>query len=90
MIDYSVVIRTTGKAGAKYQGLLDSIAALEPQPREVIVVLPEGYALPTERLGWETFSFCPKGMVIQRLHGIAQCKTKYVLVSQPSRSVGSA
>ena len=81
MIDYSVIIRTTGKAGAKYQGLLDSIAALEPQPKEIIVVLPEGYELPSERLGWETFCFCPKGMVIQRLHGVAQCKTKYALIS---------
>ena len=44
MLDYSVIIRTTGKAGAKYQGLLDSIAGLEPQPREVIVVLPDGLA----------------------------------------------
>ena len=88
MIDYSVVIRTTGKAGAKYQGLLDSIAALEPQPREVIVVLPEGYALPDQRLGWETFSFCPKGMVIQRLHGIAQCKTQYALISDDDIAFG--
>lgn len=80
-IDYSVIIRTTGKAGDKYRCLLDSIAALEPRPREVIVVLPEGYALPADRLGWETFYFCPKGMVIQRLHGIAQCKTKYALIS---------
>ena len=28
MIDYSVIIRTIGKAGEKYQNLLDSIAAL--------------------------------------------------------------
>lgn len=81
MIDYSVIIRTTGKAGGKYRRLLDSIAALDPLPKEVIVVLPEGYDLPPERLGWESFCFCPKGMVIQRLHGIAQCKTKYALIS---------
>lgn len=80
-IDYSVIIRTTGKAGEKYRRLLDSIAALEPRPKEVIVVLPEGYELPPERLGWESFYFSPKGMVIQRLHGIAQCKTKYALIS---------
>lgn len=79
-IDYSVIIRTTGKAGAKYQALLDSIAKLEPQPHEVIVVLPEGYNLPQEQLGWETFYFCPKGMVIQRMTGIAKCKTPYALV----------
>lgn len=81
MIDYSVIIRTTGRAGEKYRRLLSSIEALEPRPREVIVVLPEGYALPVDQLGWETFYFCPKGMVIQRLHGIAMCKTKYALIS---------
>lgn len=80
-LDYSVVIRTTGKAGEKYQRLLDSIAALQPQPKEVIVVLPEGYDLPAQRLGWETFHFCRRGMVIQRLYGIAQCTTKYALIS---------
>lgn len=81
MIEYSVIIRTTGKAGEKYRALLRSISQLEPQPREVIVVLPEGYELPEDRLGWETFYHCPKGMVIQRLHGIAQCKTPYALIS---------
>ena len=41
-IDYSVIIRTTGNAKEKYQALLNSIAQLDPQPLEVIVVLPEG------------------------------------------------
>ncbi|MGN0774046.1 MAG: glycosyltransferase [Candidatus Ventricola sp.] len=76
---YSVVIRTMGKAGEKYQRLLDSIAKLDPQPREVIVVLPEGYSLPQERLGWETFCFSEKGMVPQRMKGIDQCTTSYAL-----------
>lgn len=80
-IDYSVVIRTTGKAGEKYKRLLSSIDALVPRPREVIVVLPEGYDLPPERLGWETFHFCPKGMVTQRLYGIRVCRTPYALIS---------
>lgn len=80
-IDYSVIIRTTGKAGEKYARLLASIDRLVPRPREVIVVLPEGYDLPAERLGWETFYFSPKGMVIQRLHGIQMCKTPYALIS---------
>lgn len=81
VIDYSVVIRTTGKAGPKYAKLLESIEGLIPRPREVIVVLPEGYSLPPERLGWETFYFCPKGMVAQRLFGIVQCKTPYALIT---------
>ena len=88
MIDYSVIIRTTGKAEEKYRQLLKSIAGLEPQPREVIVVLPEGYDLPKDRLGWETFCFCPKGMVIQRLYGIAQCKTAYALISDDDIAFG--
>lgn len=79
-IDYSVIIRTTGKAKEKYAGLLESIRRLEPQPREVIVVLPEECTLPEEQLGWETFYFCPRGMVIQRMTGISKCKTAYALV----------
>ena len=79
-LDYSVIIRTTGKAGEKYAGLLASIDGLIPRPREVIVVLPEGFALPEEKLGWETFYFCPKGMVIQRMTGIQKCRTRYALV----------
>lgn len=79
-IDYSVIIRTTGKAGQKYAGLLAAIDGLVPKPKEVIVVLPEGYELPAEKLGWETFYFSPKGMVIQRMVGIQKCRTQYALV----------
>lgn len=79
-IDYAVIIRTIGKAGEKYQNLLNSIARLDPQPREVIVVLPEGYAEPEEKLGWETFYYSPKGMVSQRMYGINKCKSPYALI----------
>lgn len=79
-IDYSVIIRTTGKAKEKYASLLKSIAQLDPQPKAVIVVLPDGYELPEERLGWERFFFSPMGMVIQRMTGIAHCQTRYALV----------
>lgn len=79
-IEYSVIIRTIGKAGEKYQNLLGSIARLEPQPQEVIVVLPEGYEEPAEKLGWETFYFSPKGMVAQRMYGVSVCTTPYALI----------
>lgn len=79
-IDYSVIIRTTGKAGEKYQKLLNSISKLDPQPKEIIVVLPKGNGLPEEQLGWETYYFSPKGMVIQRITGIEKCKTQYALI----------
>lgn len=80
-IDYSVIIRTTGRAGEKYKKLLCSIQKLSPKPKEVIVVLPENYNLPEDRLGWETFYYSPKGMVIQRLTGIKKCKTQYALIT---------
>ena len=82
-IDYSVIIRTIGKADKKYQKLLDSINQLEPKPKEVIIVLPEGYDLPIQRLNSqikERFIFCEKGMVNQRMVGINNCNTEYMLV----------
>lgn len=79
-IEYSIVIRTIGKAGEIYQTMLSCIERLEPQPREVIVVLPEGYDLPQEKLGFEKFVFSPKGMVEQRIYGIERCTSEYVLV----------
>lgn len=87
-LSYSVIIRTTGKAGEKYARLLESIEALEPRPAEVVVVLPEGYDLPPERLGWESFYFCPKGMVTQRLYGIQVCKTPYALICDDDIAFG--
>ena len=82
-INYSVIIRTMGKANEKYQKLLDSINKLEPKPQEVIIVLPEGYDLPKQRLNSginERFIFCEKGMVNQRMVGINNCTTEYMLV----------
>ena len=79
-ISYSVVIRTLGTAGKKYRRLLDSIAALDPPPKETIVVLPEGYQPPPERLGCEKFFFSQKGMVTQRMAGINHCTTDYALL----------
>lgn len=78
--EYSVIIRTIGKAGEKYQKLLNSIKSLSPAPKEVIVVLPNGYDKPKEQLGWETFYYSEKGMVHQRTYGFSVCKTKYALV----------
>lgn len=87
-IEYSVIIRTIGKAGEKYQNLLNSISALVPQPKEVIVVLPEGYDEPAEKLGWETFYYSPKGMVAQRMYGVAQCTTPYALICDDDVTFG--
>lgn len=49
--DYSVTIRTLGTAEDKYQRTLDSIATQSIQPKEVIIVLANGYECPKEQLG---------------------------------------
>lgn len=81
MLDYSIIIRTTGKAGEKYARLLASITSLEPQPQEIIVVLPKGCDPPKETLGRENIYYCKKGMVTQRLYGINKCKSRYALIT---------
>lgn len=78
-VEYSVVIRTLGTAGEKYQALLDSIAKQTIKPKEVIVVIPYGYELPKEQLGYETFVRSNKGMVVQRIVGSQMVKTEYCL-----------
>lgn len=79
-MDYSIVIRTVGKAGVMYQKLLDSIDKLTFPPKEVIVVLPEGYDLPPERLGYETFIFSRRGMLEQRIYGAELATGEYLLL----------
>lgn len=79
--DYSFVIRTVGTAGEKYQQLLNSITELTIKPREVIVVLPEGYSTPPEKLGWERFVYTPKGMIAQRAFCLDEIKTEYAIFS---------
>lgn len=74
--EYSIVIRTLGTAGCKYQALLDSINAQTLLPKEVIVVIPHGYELPPERLGYEKFVRSEKGMVIQRCVGLSEMTTE--------------
>ncbi len=77
---YSVVIRTLGNAGAKYQMLLDSIKSQTIPPSEIIVALPEGYDPPIERIGNERFVYGEKGMVRQRHAGIEAASSAFMLL----------
>lgn len=79
-INYSIVCRTLGYGGPKYQALLDSIKSQTVQPVEFLVVIPPEYELPRERLGTETFIRGPKGMVRQRVDGIQAAKGDYLLI----------
>jgi glycosyltransferase involved in cell wall biosynthesis len=78
-IEYSIVIRTLGTAGLKYQALLDSISSQSIQPKELIVVIPHGYELPKEQLGIERFIRSDKGMVVQRTVGLEAMNTEFGL-----------
>ena len=75
----SIAIRTLGRAGEKYVKLLNSIRNSSIQPEKVVIVLPEGYALPEERLGWETFVSAPKSMILQRIEALKYIDTEYTL-----------
>lgn len=57
-----------------------SIDAQTVKSAEVVVVLPHGYELPEEKLGYERFAFCEKGMINQRVFAINDAKTQYVLL----------
>ena len=77
--DYSVTIRTLGTAEDKYQRTLDSIATQSIQPKEVIIVLANGYECPKEQLGYERFVFVDKGMVNQRVACFDESSSEYTL-----------
>ena len=76
---YTISIRTVGKGGSKYQSLLDSIDKLNIRPDEVHIILPNGYEPPSEKLGYEEFLYCEKGMMKQRIAGAKFAKNDYIL-----------
>lgn len=78
--EYSIYIRTLGNGGEKYKKLLQSIKLQTIPPIEVVVVLPYGYSEPKDKLGYERFAFCEKGMVKQRVFAINDAKTQYILL----------
>lgn len=77
--EYSAVIRTLGLAGDKYMRLLKSLECQTVKPKEILVVLAEGYSLPPERLGYERYVFSKKGIVSQRSLGAIEATSEYCL-----------
>ena len=78
-LEYSAVIRTLGLAGDKYMRLLKSLDSQTIKPKEVLVVLAEGYELPPERLGYERYVYSKKGIVSQRSLGAIEATSEYCL-----------
>lgn len=78
-IAYSAVIRTLGRAGNKYQQLLDSLAAQTIKPQNVLVYIAEGYPLPQETIGTERYVYVKKGMVAQRALSFNEVESEWIL-----------
>lgn len=76
---YTAVIRTLGKAGVKYQTLLDSLCAQTIQPEAIIVYLADGYPIPKETCGREQYVYVKKGMVAQRALNYDEVSSEYIL-----------
>lgn len=56
-ISYTAIIRTLGKAGQKFQTLLDSLCSQSIQPSAILVFLAEGYEIPNETCGKEEYIY---------------------------------
>lgn len=78
-MEYTAVIRTLGKAGEKYQCLLDSLVNQTIKPSRILVYIAEGYAIPKETIGWEEYIYVKKGMVAQRALDYREVETEYIL-----------
>lgn len=78
-MNYTVVIRTLGTAGKKYQRELDSLCALTFPPKDIIVYIAEGYPLPKETCGKERYVYVKKGMVAQRALPYTEVETEWIL-----------
>lgn len=78
-MEYTVVIRTLGRAVEKYQRMLDSLKTQTIQPKDIIVYIAEGYDIPKETIGSERYVYVKKGMVAQRALPYNEVETEYML-----------
>lgn len=78
-MEYTAVIRTLGMAGDKFQKELDSLINQTIKPKEIIVYIAEGYAIPKETCGLERYVYVKKGMVAQRALNYKEVTTEWML-----------
>lgn len=78
-LKYTAVIRTLGKAGDKYQQLLESLHNQSIKPVRIIVYIAEGYPIPIETINIEEYIYVKKGMVAQRALSYDEVNTEYIL-----------
>lgn len=77
--DYSVAIRTVGKAGDKYIRELQSLHNQTIKPKHIYVHLAHGFERPKEQVGMEEYVDVPKGLVHQRA-AANMVEEEYVLI----------
>ena len=78
--EYTAVVRTLGKAGQKYQTLLNSLCAQTIHPKAILVYIADGYPIPKETCGKEQYIHCAKGMVHQRSLPFTEVETEWMLL----------
>lgn len=77
--DYSVAIRTVGKAGDKYIQELKSLHNQTVKPKHIYVHLAHGFERPKAQVGIEEYIDTPKGLVHQRA-AANMVEEEYVLI----------
>ena len=78
-MEYTAVIRTLGKAGMKYQQLLNSLNRQTIKPKKILVYIADGFDIPKETIGWEEYIYVKKGMVAQRALNYEEVETEFIL-----------
>ena len=77
--NYSVAIRTIGKAGEKYLTTLQTCAAQTHKPEKIIVYLAEGFDKPKETIGIEQVVYAPKGILAKRALPYDEIDSEFIL-----------
>lgn len=79
MASYTAAIRTLGKAGEKYQRLLNSLMSQTFPPQAIHVYIAKGFPVPKETVGVERYIYVDKGMTAQRALRYEDVTTEYIL-----------
>ena len=78
--EYTVAIRTVGKAGDKYKKELESLHAQTVKPKRILIFLAEGFERPNFQVGYEEYIIVPKGLVHQRAASTQGVDTEFLLI----------
>lgn len=79
-LNYSVAIRTLGKAGEKFRRELESLHAQTVPAERILVYIAQDYEKPDFVVGREEYVFVSKGMVAQRVLPYSEIKSDLILM----------